>query len=84
MRAIMQEPPKQRIEGIYTFRFKNRVYEARVQAQGNALGYMISARKANTEWAYVATVPAFDIVAEEFPEWRKKLRLLVAKAFRLQ
>jgi hypothetical protein len=84
MRAIMQQPKKQQIEGIYSFRFNHKVYEARVQAQGNALGYMITARPANAEWVYIATVPAFEIVPEQFSAWRARLRLLVAKAYRLQ
>lgn len=75
---------KQQIEGIYSFRFKNKVYTAQVKATAASHGYYVLAKRPNTDWALVATVPFFEIAqqgSKDWSEWRKRVRLLVAKHF---
>lgn len=84
MRAIMHPNNKQQLEGIYTFRFHNKVYQCQVKA---AIAYYkldVLARPSNGQWELLKTVPMMEIMVNspEWREWRESLRTMVGKHFK--
>lgn len=84
MRAIMQEPRKQQLTGIYRFRFKNKVYDAQVKNATAYFRFDVMARPANGEWELLETIPAMEMAinSPEWPKWREKIRTMVGKHFK--